>query len=317
MAMTAEQNERRALTLLRLIDDDARAAVLESLPEGIKGELKNRIRFSTREKLPSSKSLGRLLEEFQSLFECVQSMSGPRLKLHQPEDDDELEENEMYELTGKVKKDLERMNLYQLAGALAEEHPRTAALILSSLSTNRVALLMQELPTTQRLAVAKEMARNPQAPAVVFEKIASSTIQRATTHSPREQKEVNAVLRMADVFREINKSDRSELIESIREDSPQIALELQKAMYRFDDLLELEDRTVQAVLAQVDSSTLQEALFEADEAIIEKIMSNLSRRAAATLRDELAYQRSVPGAQLKLARESIAQVIGEVDEEAA
>lgn len=125
------------------------------------------------------------------------------------------------------------------------------------------------------------------------------------------------MLHIAEAFREIEKPDRRDLIESIREENPDIAAELQKAMYRFEDLIDLDDRSVQAILAQIDSATLQDALFEADEEIIEKIMANLSRRAAATLREELAYQRAVPPAQSKLAREAVASVIGEIDEEAA
>lgn len=311
-----DKNERRALTLLRLVDDDARAVILDSLPADLRTELRNRIRVTNATRLPASKSLERLLEEFEAIYDCVQSLRGPKLKLHQPLDIEE-EESIPYELTGKTVVDLERMNSNQLAAALGEENPRNVALILSRLSPIRVAELMQSLRPELRRLVAKELARNPQAPDFVFEKIASCTVERATQLPTRRNEQPDPVLHIAEAFREIEKPDRRDLIESIREENPDIAAELQKAMYRFEDLIDLDDRSVQAILAQIDSATLQDALFEADEEIIEKIMSNLSRRAAATLREELAYQRAVSPAQSKLAREAVASVIGEIDEEAA
>lgn len=315
MTEIAEKNANRALLLLRLIDDDARTSVLAALPEKLRQELKNRIRATTMERLPSPRLVERLLTEFQQLFQCVRSVSQPRLKLVggvQTETEDDV-----YPLSGNVRLDLENMNRLQLAAALNEEHPRTVALIMANLSTERVASLIQELAPAQRMAVAKEIVRTPRTLGIVFEKVAASALKRAATFPVEKQEEFNVILRMANIFREIDKSERRNLIESIREDNEEIAMEVQKAMYRFEDLLELDDRGVQAVLAQTDSTTLQNALFEATDEMIDKIMSNLSRRAAATLREELTYQRSVPEIQRKLAREAVALAIGTIEEESA
>lgn len=222
-----------------------------------------------------------------------------------------------YELTGDTLKDLEEMNLFQLSGALDDEHPRTVAVLLQNLSAQRTAALIEQLSSQQRQAVAKQMASNPQMPEIIFERIAAATVAKAATLPAEKREVVNPILRMADVFREIDKSERRELIDSIREDDADTATELQRFLYRFDDLIDLDDRQVQQVLAHVDSTTLQDALFEAEPDIVDKIMKNLSRRAAATLREELAYQRPLPLDQQKTARESIARAIGEVDEESS
>lgn len=315
MAAVASQNERRALTLLRLINDDARASVLGALPERLRNELKSRIRENTfTETLPSARSVARLLEDFQMLFDSVVSITPSQLKLHH-DDYEEEEELQPYQLSGNLNRDLERMNLNQLVAALNDEQPRTVAILLSRLSTKRVAAILPQLSKTQRSVVAREMTRQTHAPEIVFEKIASSTVQRAATLSPVHSQEENQILRMANVFREIDKSERADLLESIRSEDPSVAGTLQRALYRFEDLLELDDRTVQSVLSLVDSTTLQTALYQVSPEIIEKIMRNLSRRAAATLKEELAYQRNVPANVLNEARGAIAAAIGEVDAE--
>ncbi len=316
MPAVAAGNERRVLTLLRLLNDDARSSVVASLPDEMRSELQNRIRTEAP-RFPSQKRLEELVDEFQRLFHLAEKIRGPHLKVHHPDDEILEEEQEIYSPSGKTMIDLEKMNLFQLAAVLDEERPRTVALLLQNLSSARVADLLKQLSPQQRQAVVLELSRNPQAPEIVFEKIAETTIQRATEYPAQKKESIDPILRMADVFREIDKPDRRELIDTIRGENEEVASELQKAMYRFDDILELEDRQVQEVLSQVDSSTLQDALFEAEAEIIEKIMNNLSRRAASTLREELAYQRPLPHAQIKTAREKIAQAIGAADEEAA
>ncbi|WP_417847433.1 FliG C-terminal domain-containing protein [Thalassoglobus sp.] len=309
-------NERRVLTLLRLLNDDARTSVFASLPDEIRTELQNRIRTEAG-RFPSQKRIEELIDEFQRLFRLAEKIRGPQLKMHTPDEEDSEVEEEIYLLSGKSNRDLEKMNLFQLAAVLDEESPRTVALLLQNLSSPRVADLLKQISPQQRQAVVLELARNPQAPEIVFEKIAATTIQRATSYPKQKKELVDPILRMADVFREIDKNDRRELIDSLREQNEEVAMELQKAMYRFEDIIDLQDRQVQEVLAQIDSNTLQEALFEADSALVEKIMSNLSRRAASTLREELAYQRPLSPMQQKAARDKVAQAIGAVDEESA
>ena len=309
----SDRNEQRALTLLGLIDADARESVLAALPNELRGELSNRIRQGGLRTV-SARGVQQLIAEFEELIQLAIKVGGPRLKVHDP--DDELATDEpTYQLSGDTNRDLERMNVDQLAGALDDEHPRTAALLLNSLSTFRAAAVLKQLSPTQRKAVARELASNPQAPPVILQKIASTTVLRASQMPAKKQPKIDPIIRMADVFREIDKSDRREMLDSIRESNSEVALELNRVMYRFEDVLDLDDRQVQEVLSKVDSTTLQHALFEASDEIIDKVMNNLSKRATATLREELAYQRPIPPSQQTTARENIGRAIGAIEEE--
>lgn len=314
MLAVAQENERRALMLLHLVDPETRETILAALPADLRTGLRERVQKLARPR-SSTRKVEQLIGEFARLFQFAEKIRGPRPRRFSPEAG-QMEQADDWELTGNPTVDLEQMNLDQLAAALEEEHPRTTAILLQSLSTDRVSRLIQRLSPSQQHAVVRELARRPQSPEIVFERMARATIQRAATQPKVKPKEVDPILRIADVFRQIDKVHRRELIETIREDNADVASELQQALYRFDDLLDLEDRQVQEILAKIDSGTLQDALFEAEPSIVEKIMKNLSRRAEATLREELTYQKPVSPTVQKAARAVIANVIGTVDGDA-
>ena len=326
--------EQRALSLLKMLREDVRNAVLSSLPEDLQMRLREKVQASTQP-IPSARQQQRLLDEFEDLFSFAVKLSGPKLKLFKDEkhEDDEPPEP----LTGDPLVDLEQMNLYQLASALEEEQPRTVALILRNLSPGRNAKLLAELSPQQRGSVIREMSavdthfassgssrgERPATislhatlvPAEILQKIAAKTVERASKLSPQKKETVDPMIRLADVLRESEKSLRKEYISAIQQDDPQSAEALQRHLYRFDDLVDLTDRQVQQVLSKVDSDTLQNALRGAEDEIINKVMNNLSRRAAATLSEELSYQKPVSDVLKTAARDAIAQSIGLIDEE--
>ncbi|MEW4490292.1 FliG C-terminal domain-containing protein [Thalassoglobus sp. JC818] len=319
-----ENREERVLTLLRMLREEDRQVLLLSLPEELRGPLLKKIR-QEEWKLPSTRRQSRILDEFESLMSIAVKLAGLQTtsnKSHTADDSNpsilqfpQQEEEEVYQLTGDTLLDLEHMNLHQLTAVLEEEQPRTVALICQHLSTRRVADLLNELSSSHRRATVRELANDPHAPAELVSRLTQTTVQQAILKSPKKVEAVNPLIRLADILRETDKPLRREFFSAIEESDSNQALELQKHLYRFNDLLELTDRQVQQVLTRIDSETLQHALFECEPELLEKVLQNLSRRAAATLNEELSYQRPVPKSVCEAAREMIAQTIGIVDEE--
>lgn len=310
MPATWNNHSERVMTLLRLMNDETRQSVLDALPMDVRQKLQTRI-MTFSGQLPGRRTLLQLVEEFEQLFRLAQTLDAgksARLKLSAESDEVPLVD----ELTGNIEADLKNINIYQLARALEEESVRAGAVLLSRVGPARSAQLLQLLPASVRKALVREMALCSAVSDHLFERVAQATLQRAIELPPVKPVRLDPVVRLADVIREVEQEQRSELLDWVRSADQDLADELQRALYRFDDLIDLDDRQVQEVLSQVDSQTLQDALFEADEAILNKILNNLSRRAAATLKEELSYQRSVPKAQLTAAREAVARTIGEV-----
>lgn len=328
-------SELRALTLLRMLQYDVREAVLQSLPANLQSRLREKIGEQTAS-FPSAKQQLRILNEFEELFTFAVQLAGPKLKLYR--DHSSLShDDEIVELTGDPLVDLEQMNPHQLSAALEEEQPRTVALLLRILTPGRTAQLLAELSPETRTAVVREMSSvvnqfrddtknetgkahtirlHPTVvPAEVLHKIAGTTVERARQMPAMKRDIVDPVIRLADVLREAEKPLRREYLNAIESEDPDQATALQRHLYRFEDLLDLTDRQVQTVLTKVDSETLQNALQGADEEIIEKILKNLSRRAAANLREELSYQRELSDDEAAMARGSVAAAIADADGE--
>lgn len=312
-------NEDRVLTLLHLLGPATSDQVLERLDAAVGAQLKNRLRNFAPE-LPSARRQEQILDEFERFFRFTQGSTRPDLKLHRGgganEEESEKPVAEEYRATGDPLVDLEKMNRHQVAAALAEEQPRTVALLLRVLSPRRVADLLGQLPDAHREAVMREMSRNPQAPEIILRKIATATVERAQVFPAEPKPTFDPVRRMIDVLRETDKPQRRKMLASLEEQNPEQAALINQSLYQFDDLKLLEDGQVQKVLARVDSGTLAKALFGADETIVEKIMNNLSKRARTSLQEEIGFQRNVPAVQLKASRELVVRAIAEAESEA-
>jgi flagellar motor switch protein FliG len=105
-------------------------------------------------------------------------------------------------------------------------------------------------------------------------------------------------------------------LESLQEQDPDAAAQLSDLLYRFDDILDLDDRAVQQILGQIDVNTLAAALSGAEEAISEKILKNLSRRASDMLKEELQFSGRTPASKIENARMAVTKLIAKTEQEA-
>jgi flagellar motor switch protein FliG len=161
----------------------------------------------------------------------------------------------------------------------------------------------------------QELSRDPRAPDLILRKIASTTVNRAVTFPTEPPKKEDPVDRLVNVLRATEKSQRRQILSALEQQNPDQAAKINQSLYRFEDLASLQDQQVQKVLSRVDSATLSTALFGADEAILNKIMANLSKRARASLQEELSFRKNVAPTQLRSAREMVIHAIAEADQE--
>ena len=116
------------------------------------------------------------------------------------------------------------------------------------------------------------------------------------------------------MLRLVEKADRLELLLAIEEQDPEKATRIKQYLYQFEDLLAIADRSMQKLLAEIDSKNLAIALKDATDAIREKIMNNLSKRAREALEEEMAFLTSVSPAQIREAHKVVVEVIQRLDQ---
>lgn len=218
-------------------------------------------------------------------------------------------------LTGDPLHDLTLLSIYQVAGALETEQPRTVAILLSEFSHQLTADVLSLLPPDHQAAVVREMARDLEAPPVLVDRIARATLQRSLTLPADPPDRRDRLDRLSDVLRAVPKKLRRNMMAGIEAEDPEMSQALLKRLYRFEDLTSLDPRVVQQVLGEIDGTTLTTAMFQAPQEVIDTILGNLSRRARQSIEEELAFQSSVPESRVQAARESVAEVISRLDQE--
>ncbi|MCA9049088.1 MAG: hypothetical protein KDA89_10200, partial [Planctomycetaceae bacterium] len=102
---------------------------------------------------------------------------------------------------------------------------------------------------------------------------------------------------------------------TIEEEDADLSAALMKKLYRFEDIRNLESHLVQQVLGEIDGTTLTTAMFGAERELVDAILSNLSRRARQTIEEELQFMSRVPESKVTAARDTVAELIGKLDQE--
>jgi len=220
-----------------------------------------------------------------------------------------------FEPTDDPMDDLNRLTPMQVAKALAGEQPRTAAMVINGLESVQAAEVIRLLPEDARNDAFLQLNNLPERPSKqLLSRIAQSTFERAVTLEPDELETPDADQKLADTLRVMEKKTRGQMMDVLKAEDPDRAERILALLYVFDDIVRIENRSLQKLLAEVSSDTLTSALTGAAEEISEKIFANLSKRARMTLEDELEFKGHVTDDEVTYARKSIAEVIGKLDQ---
>jgi flagellar motor switch protein FliG len=204
----------------------------------------------------------------------------------------------------------------QLRQFIVDEHPQVIALVLAHMTADKASLLLSGLPPAQQAQVAHRIAvMDRTSPDII--RAVESTLERKLSSmlQPTEMSRVGGVDPLVNI---INRSDRSterQIVEGLEALDAGLADEVRSRMFMFEDIVNLEDRSVQLVLRQVDSNQLALALKGVSDTVRTKITSNLSERAAENLLEEVEILGAVRLAQVEEAQQEIIRAIRQLEEQ--
>jgi len=185
---------------------------------------------------------------------------------------------------------LHRVEPSQLVGFLAEEHPQTAAVILSQLNHEYTARVFELLDDEMRADTVRRLAKLGMVPASVIDRIAAE-LQSRMAALVRERSNTTEVGGVAAVVAVLNNTDPTaerQILAKIAESDPELAEAIRNEMFVFEDLVKLEDQALQVVLRTVPVRELALALKGKPSDIVAKVTTNMSERAAQDLEEEMA-----------------------------
>jgi len=210
---------------------------------------------------------------------------------------------------------LHRADPAQLRSFIADEHPQVIALVLAHMTPDKASLLLSGLPAELQAEIAHRIAVMDQtSPEIIrtveqiLERKLSSVLQ------PAEMSQVGGLDPLVNI---INRSDRSterQIVEGLESLDPALAEEVRSRMFMFEDIVQLDDRSVQQVLRQVDNAELALALKGVNDAVKAKITGNLSERASENLLEEVELLGPVRLAQVEEAQQKIIRTIRQLEE---
>jgi flagellar motor switch protein FliG len=176
-----------------------------------------------------------------------------------------------------------------LAMILAREQPQTVALILASLDPQRAGALLKSLPERLTPHVLRRLATlESVAPEVLQEVGQALQSELRASDSGAATKKVDGKAAAVSLLRRCAPSRQTEVVNEIEKDDPELANELRGKLFTFEDLVSLSDRDIQTFIREIDTARLTTALKGASNAVTDKILKNMSSRAAEMLKDEIA-----------------------------
>jgi flagellar motor switch protein FliG len=202
----------------------------------------------------------------------------------------------------------------QLAQFVSNEHPQTIALILSHLQPNQAAQTLGHLPGELRTDVALRIATMDRTPPEVVEQVEDVLKRKFSSVITRDFTSVGGTQFLVNILTNVDRGTEKHILEYLDETNGELATEVRKLMFVFDDLVRLDDRSRQRVLREVDSKDLALAMRGVSEELQERIFRNQSSRAAQALREEMEIGGPVRLRQVEEAQQRIVNIVRRLDD---
>jgi flagellar motor switch protein FliG len=209
---------------------------------------------------------------------------------------------------------LQKAGVESLATFIVEEHPQTIALIMSHLPSSMSAELLSALPSNKQLEVIRRIANMEQTSPEVVRDVEASLESRMTSTFNQPMEKAGGVPMVAEILNVADRVTNKGILENLQEEDAELVEEIRRLMFVFEDLLKLSDKSIQVLLKEVDNSQWAVALKGASDEIKQKILGNLSQRAAELLREEMEYLGPVRVSDIENMQQQIVDVVRRLED---
>lgn len=204
---------------------------------------------------------------------------------------------------------LRRIDPQNMMTFIMDEHPQTIALILSHLPPSYGAEIIAALPAERQLAVIRRIANMGQTSPAVIAEVEEGLEKRMDSVMSQSYENAGGVPSVAEILNVTERATERALLESLGQEDPELVEEIRRLMFVFDDISRLSDKDIQSVLKNVESAQWALALKGAKEDLKQKVLGNMSKRAADMLLEEMDYLGPVRLSDVEQMQQKIVDVI--------
>ena len=197
----------------------------------------------------------------------------------------------------------------QLLTFIQNEHPQTIALIIAYLEPDQAAIILGALPTDVQADVAKRIASMDRTSPDIIREVERVLERKLSTLVNQDFATAGGVEAVVEVLNRVDRTTEKSILEALEVDNPELAEEIKRRMFVFEDIVLLDDRSLQMVLRDVDNKDLSLALKATPAEVSEKVYKNMSSRAADMLREEIEFMGPVKIRDVEEAQQKVVNVI--------
>jgi flagellar motor switch protein FliG len=202
-----------------------------------------------------------------------------------------------------------------VASLLESEHPQTVALILSTQKPDHTARILSGIPDRLRAEVMYRIARIDKVSPDVISQIEDALQHEIGVVVSKEQRQVGGLDKVVEILGKMDKGADRTILEKIEETDSEMAEEIRKRMFTFEDLGVLDGRALQTILREVNNDQLTLALKTASDAVKNKIFANVSSRAAEMIREDMEAMGPVRLSEVETMQQTIVKIALKLEEE--
>jgi flagellar motor switch protein FliG len=202
-----------------------------------------------------------------------------------------------------------------LLNFIQQEHPQTIALILAYLEPLKASQILGQLPQEKQSDVAKRIATMDRTSPEILREVERVLEKKLSSLSSEDYTAAGGVGSIVDILNLVDRTTEKIIIESLEEEDPELAEEIKKRMFVFEDIIMLDDKAVQRLMREVDTAELAKALKAVDAEVQDKIFRNMSKRAAALLKEDMDFMGPTRRKDVEESQQKIVSIIRKLEEQ--
>ncbi|MBI5206318.1 MAG: flagellar motor switch protein FliG [Candidatus Firestonebacteria bacterium] len=201
-----------------------------------------------------------------------------------------------------------------LVTLIQNEHPQTISLILASLDPDMSASILNTLPYTQQSEIASRIAQiNKVSPDIILQ-IENTLKEKVSSLSTQGKSNYGGLKSVAEILNRVDRNTEKRILSELEQKKPELATDIKKLMFIFEDLNLVDDKSIQRILKETDTKDLAIALKGASQQIKEKIFHNMSERAAAMIKEDMEFMGPVRIRDVDNSQQKIVAIVRKLEE---
>ncbi|WP_077309583.1 flagellar motor switch protein FliG [Terribacillus halophilus] len=202
----------------------------------------------------------------------------------------------------------------QILNFIQNEHPQTIALVLSYLDAEQSGQILSELPQDMQADVAKRIATMSSTSPEIISQVEQILEKNLSATATQDYTQTGGIQAVVEVLNGVDRSTERTILEELEVQDPDLAEEIKKRMFIFEDIVTLDNRAIQRVIREVENDDLKLSLKVASDEVKDIVFQNMSDRMAQTFKEEMEFMGPVRLKDVEEAQSRIVSVIRRLEE---